>query len=279
MARVVIYLLAYVLAAPLTLVAVSPALAAPSLDEVIRAVESAYGRMTDLKAEFNQTSFNKSLNSTIPAKGAVYLKKGGKLRWEYTEPTRQEIVSDGKKLWVYTPQLNQVNVGDAPEALAGPAGSFLAGLGKVHEHFTVRFLNPAQPTVSDGKKLWVYTPQLNQVNVGDAPEALAGPAGSFLAGLGKVHEHFTVRFLNPAQPTDADGNVVLDLTPKQPLPTLSRLILALDPRTWDVRKATIHDQFENTVSMRFTKLAVNSGLSDQLFTFVPPAGVATVPMR
>ncbi|PYO00964.1 MAG: hypothetical protein DMD91_09410 [Candidatus Rokuibacteriota bacterium] len=224
MARVVIYLLAYVLAAPLTLVAVSPALAAPSLDEVIRAVESAYGRMTDLKAEFNQTSFNKSLNSTIPAKGAVYLKKGGKLRWEYTEPTRQEIVSDGKKLWV-------------------------------------------------------YTPQLNQVNVGDAPEALAGPAGSFLAGLGKVHEHFTVRFLNPAQPTDADGNVVLDLTPKQPLPTLSRLILALDPRTWDVRKATIHDQFENTVSMRFTKLAVNSGLSDQLFTFVPPAGVATVPMR
>jgi len=46
-----------------------------------------------------------------------------------------------------------------------------------------------------------------------------------------------------------------------------------------VRKATIHDQFENTVSMRFTRLAVNSGLPDQLFTFVPPAGVATVPLR
>jgi len=223
MSRFLIYVLA---SAPLVaaLMTASPALAAPSLDEVIRGVESAYGRMTDLKAEFNQTSFNKSLNSTIPAQGAVYLKKGGKVRWEYTEPTRQEIVSDGKKLWV-------------------------------------------------------YTPQLNQVNVGEAPEALAGPAGSFLAGLGKLHEHFTVRFLNPAQPTDADGNVVLDLTPKQSLPTLARLILALDPRTWDVRKATIHDQFENTVSMRFTKLAVNSGLSDQLFTFVPPAGVATVPLR
>ncbi len=223
MSRFLIYVLA---SAPLVaaLMTASPALAAPSLDEVIRGVESAYGRMTDLKAEFNQTSFNKSLNSTIPAQGAVYLKKGGKVRWEYTEPTRQEIVSDGKKLWV-------------------------------------------------------YTPQLNQVNVGEAPEALAGPAGSFLAGLGKLHEHFTVRFLNPAQPIDADGNVVLDLTPKQSLPTLARLILALDPRTWDVRKATIHDQFENTVSMRFTKLAVNSGLSDQLFTFVPPAGVATVPLR
>src|SRR5712691_2623816 len=140
MSRFLIYVLA---SAPLVaaLMAASPALAAPSLDEVIRGVESAYGRMTDLKAEFNQTSFNKSLNSTIPAQGAVYLKKGGKVRWEYTEPTRQEIVSDGKKLWVYTPQLNQVNVGEAPEALAGPAGSFLAGLGKLHEHFIVRFLN------------------------------------------------------------------------------------------------------------------------------------------
>src|SRR6058998_2241067 len=197
---------------------------AQSLDEVVRDVETAYGRITDLRAEFSQSSFNKSLNQTIPAKGTVYLKKGGKLRWEYTEPTTQEIVSDGKKLWV-------------------------------------------------------YTPQLNQVNVGDAPDALAGPAGSFLAGLGKIHEHFTVRFLNPAQPTDADGNVVLDLTPKQPLPTMSRLILALDAKTWEVRKATIHDQFENTVSMRFTRLAVNSGLPDQLFTFVPPAGVATVPLR
>jgi outer membrane lipoprotein-sorting protein len=205
-------------------VAVASAAAPPSLDDVIRGLEGAYGRMTDLKAEFAQTSFNKSLNSNIPAQGAVFLKRGGKLRWEYTQPTKQEIVSDGAKLWV-------------------------------------------------------YTPSLNQVNVGEAPEALAGPAGSFLAGLGRLREHFGVRFLNPAQPSDADGNIVLDLAPKQLMPTLTRLILSLDPRTWEVRKAVVYDQFENTVTMRFTKMAVNSGLSDQMFTFVPPKGVATVPMR
>jgi outer membrane lipoprotein carrier protein len=197
---------------------------AQSLDDVIRGVEGAYGRMTDLRAEFSQSSFNKSLNQTIPAQGVVSLKRGGKLRWEYSEPTKQEIVSDGKTLWV-------------------------------------------------------YTPTLNQVNVGAAPEALAGPAGSFLAGLGKLREHFNVRFLNPAQPRDGDGNVVLDLTPKQPLPTLSRLVLALDPKQWELRKAVVYDQFENTVSMRFTKLSVNSGLPDRLFTFVAPPGVATVPIK
>ena len=206
------------------IVATAHGVEAQSLDEVIRGLESAYGRMTDLKAEFSQSSFNKSLNQTIPAQGVVSLKRGGRLRWEYSEPTKQEIVSDGKTLWV-------------------------------------------------------YTPSLNQVNTGPAPEALAGPAGSFLAGLGKVREHFTVRFLNPAQPRDGEGNVVLDLTPKQPLPTLSRLILALEPKQGEVRKAVVYDQFENAVTMRFAKVVMNGGLPDKLFTFAPPAGVATVPLR
>jgi outer membrane lipoprotein-sorting protein len=120
------------------------------------------------------------------------------------------------------------------------------------------------------------TPTLNQANVTEAPEALAGPAGSFLAGLGKLRSEFQVRFLNPAQPKDTDGNWVLDLTPKQPLPTLTRLVLAADPRTFELRKAVTYDQFENTVTMQFTKLAVNTGLADRLFTFVPPAGARKI---
>jgi outer membrane lipoprotein carrier protein len=200
------------------------AVPAQTLGDVVRELETAYGRMADLRAEFTQTAFNKSLNQTIPAQGTVYLKKGGKLRWEYTEPTPQEIVSDGKKLWV-------------------------------------------------------YTPSLNQVNVGDAPEALAGPAGSFLAGLGRLRAEFSVRFLNPAQPKDAEGHWVPDLEPRQPLPTLARLILAVDAKTWAVRRAVVYDQFENTVTMRLTNVAINSSLSDRLFTFVAPKGVATVPLR
>src|SRR3972149_2814891 len=123
------------------------------------------------RAASAQQAFNKSLGQTIPARGTVYLKRGGKLRWEYAEPTPQQIVSDGRKLWI-------------------------------------------------------YTPALNQGNGGDAPAALAGPAGSFLAGLGRLREQFGVRFLNPAVPRDGEGNWVLDLTPKQPLPTLARLLLA-----------------------------------------------------
>ena len=197
------------------------ATAAPTLDEAVSALEQAQRRVTDLKAPFRQAAHNKALNQTIDARGTLYLKKPGRLRWEYQTPTPQEIVSDGTRLWI-------------------------------------------------------YTPELKQVNVSAAPAALAGPAGSFLQGLGQVREHFDARFLNPAQPTDADGLVVLDLVPKRPQPLLARLIVSVDPRSWLVRQAIVHDELGNTVTVRFGDTAVNSGLSDALFVFVPPPGVAVV---
>ena len=187
-------------------------------------VEGAYARVADLRADFTQEAFNRSLGQTIAAEGTVYLKRPGKMRWEYRTPSPQQIVSDGHSLWV-------------------------------------------------------YTPDLNQVNVGEAPRALAGPAGSFLAGLGKVREEFTVRYLNPAAKTDAAGNPVLDLTPKRPTPVLTRLILTVDGEDFLVRKAVLYDQFENAVTMLFTRITVNSGLADRLFTFTPPKGVAVVPLE
>ena len=196
---------------------------AQSLDEVVNGVESTYGRITDLRAEFTQTARNKSLGQDIKAEGTVLLKKGGKMRWDYKSPAPQQIVSDGTSLWV-------------------------------------------------------FTPELNQVNKGNAPKALAGPAGSFLSGLGKLRAEFTVRFLNPGNPRDGAGRPVLDLTPKQPTPLLTRLVLTVDPKDYVVRQAVLYDQFQNTVTMSFNKVQINPGLSDTLFVFMPPKDAAVVPL-
>jgi outer membrane lipoprotein carrier protein len=196
---------------------------AQSLDEVVNGVEATYGKITDLRAEFSQVARNKSLGQDIKADGIVLLKKGGKMRWDYKSPAPQQIVSDGTSLWV-------------------------------------------------------YTPELNQVNKGNAPKALAGPAGSFLSGLGKIREEFTVRFLNPASPRDGAGRPVLDLTPKQPTPLLTRLVIAVDPKDYVVRQAVLYDQFQNTVTMTFSKVTVNQGISDTLFAFTPPKDAVVVPL-
>jgi outer membrane lipoprotein carrier protein len=193
----------------------------PTLEEAVSALEQTQRRVTDLKAPFRQAAHNKALNQTVEARGTLYLKKPGRLRWEYQTPTPQEVVSDGTRLWI-------------------------------------------------------YTPELKQVNVSAAPAALAGPAGSFLQGLGQVREHFDARFLNPAQPTDAEGLVVLDLQPKRPQPLMARLIISVDPKSWLVRQAIVHDELGNTVTVRFGETVVNSGLPDALFVFVPPPGIAVV---
>jgi outer membrane lipoprotein carrier protein len=212
---------ALVVACLLVIPAVAPA---QELDQVVNAVESTYGKMVDLQADFTQVARNKSLGQDVKAEGTVYLKKGGKMRWDYKSPAPQQIVSDGTYLWV-------------------------------------------------------YTPELNQVNKGEAPKALAGPAGSFLQGLGKVREEFTVRFLNPANRTDASGRPVLDLTPKKPTPLLTRLVLTVDPKDhYLVRQAVLYDQLQNTVTMTFNRVALNPGVSDTLFAFTPPKGTAVVPL-
>jgi outer membrane lipoprotein carrier protein len=211
------------LAVALVAAAALPA-GAQELDQVVAGVEATYGKVTDLRADFSQVANNKSLGQDIKAEGTVYLKKGGKMRWDYTSPAPQQIVSDGTSLWV-------------------------------------------------------YTPELNQVNKGNAPKALAGPAGSFLAGLGRVRDEFTVRFLNPANKVDAAGRFVLDLTPKAPTPLLTRLVLAIDPKDYIVRQAVLYDQLQNTVTMSFTKVAANAALPDSLFTFTPPPGAAVVPLE
>lgn len=211
----------------LTLLAVlwlAGAAAAQTLEEVVAGLEGTYGRITDLKGDFTQVSNNKSLGQDIKAEGTVLLKKGGKMRWDYKSPSPQQIVSDGISLWV-------------------------------------------------------YTPELNQVNKGDAPKALAGPAGSFLAGLGRVREEFTVRFLNPAAKVDGAGRYALDLTPKNPTPFLTRLVLAVDPKDFIVRQAVLYDQLGNAVTMNFTRVVTNTGLADTLFAFTPPKGAAVVPLN
>ncbi len=212
------------LVAVVALLTVAAVAGGQELDQVVAGLEATYGKITDLRAEFSQVANNKSLGQDIKAEGTVYLKKGGKMRWDYRSPSPQQIVSDGTSLWV-------------------------------------------------------YTPELNQVNKGSAPKALAGPAGSFLAGLGRVRAEFAVRFLNPANKLDAAGRPVLDLTPKAPTPLLTRLVLTLDPKDYVVRQAVLYDQLQNTVTMTFTKVALNAALPDSLFTFAPPPGAAVVPLE
>jgi outer membrane lipoprotein carrier protein len=84
-----------------------------SVDQILDRVEDKYTN-SKFAADFIQKSTIKAMNITDMATGKVYIKYPGMMRWEYENPDRQIIITDGDKLWVYRPQDNQVMTGKAP---------------------------------------------------------------------------------------------------------------------------------------------------------------------
>ena len=78
------------------------------LDDCITALGNRYATMKDISASFKQETFLSVANRSEKAEGKVYIKKGGKMSWDYTQPTAQKIILDGENLWVYLPDEKQV---------------------------------------------------------------------------------------------------------------------------------------------------------------------------
>lgn len=61
-------------------------------------------------ADFDQQILDSSGNRLQEAKGRMWLSRPGKFRWEVEDPYRQVVVSDGDKVYLYDPDLEQVTV-------------------------------------------------------------------------------------------------------------------------------------------------------------------------
>jgi outer membrane lipoprotein carrier protein len=99
-------------------------------------VEKAIAALDSVRAEFVQELIDKDGKSVERAVGTLYLKKPGRFRWDYSEP-KQLIVSDGERLWLYDPELEQATVRKVRDALSQTPAMLLAGESKVSEGFTV----------------------------------------------------------------------------------------------------------------------------------------------
>ena len=79
---------------------------AARLDQYLSKFESSYSNVRSLRAQFTQ-SYDWGGRRRVES-GTVAFARGGKMRWEYQEPKKKLVVSDGKRLWVYIPEEMQV---------------------------------------------------------------------------------------------------------------------------------------------------------------------------
>lgn len=66
--------------------------------------------LTNMKANFYQYELMEGNQRAEENTGTVWMTKPDKFRWHYKKPYEQLIVADGKKVWVYDEDLEQVTV-------------------------------------------------------------------------------------------------------------------------------------------------------------------------
>jgi len=163
-----------------------------------------------LKAQFTQTVMDKTGRKTQESTGNLFFSRPGKFRWVYQKPYSQLIVGDGKKLWIYDEDLDQV---------------------------TVRKLDRA---------------------LGDSPAAL-------LAGDNDISKLFNLK-----EAAAKDGLEWLEATPKSKEGSFEKVRMGF--KGDDLQAMELKDNFGQTTLLRFSSLERNPALGASLFRFTPPKG-------
>jgi outer membrane lipoprotein carrier protein len=124
-------------------------------------------------ARFAQTVYDKAGRKLQESSGEFQLQRPGKFRWVYAKPFAQLIVGDGRRVWTYDQDLNQVTVRHFDQVLGSTPAALLAGTQDIERAFELTEL-PA----SEGLEWVGATPRakdsgVNRIRLGFAQSTLA----------------------------------------------------------------------------------------------------------
>ena len=73
----------------------------PDVKAIADAVDRRYNNLRSLRAEFTEIYRGAGVERT--ESGSLWLKRPGKMRWEYRQPREKLFIADGKDAWFYVP--------------------------------------------------------------------------------------------------------------------------------------------------------------------------------
>lgn len=103
-------------------------------------IEKYLAGLSTWSADFQQTIDDGNGKVLRSAAGKFYLQRPGKFRWDYSEPSEQLVLADGKQIWFYDKDLAQANVRDMDSTLASTPAMLLSGGGSVSSQFDITVL-------------------------------------------------------------------------------------------------------------------------------------------
>lgn len=206
-----------------------PCNAAQSLDEhtakIVSGIESKYANKS-FSADFEQASRLIALEVTEIATGKAWFSHPRKMKWAYQSSDNHEIITNGKSLWIYRPEENQVMIADAGQFFqSGSGGAFLADIRKIRKEFTIE------------------------------PGKLGGKPGE----------------------KSGDNFAQLVLTPKKPTQELAKIRLTVNLSGYEIPVVETENMYGDTTKFIFTNIQFST-FDEQIFEFTPPPGTEIIEM-
>jgi outer membrane lipoprotein carrier protein len=147
---------------------------AADVRSIADAVDHHYNHLRSLQCEFTETYTGLGMDRT--ESGTLWLKKPGKMRWEYRSPGGKLFVSDGKEAWFYVAGDQQVRKTEVKKLddLRSPL-AFLLGKTKLEKELLGLSLAPDAAPVTPGDVVLRGAPRnmagrINQVVLEITPE-------------------------------------------------------------------------------------------------------------
>lgn len=182
--------------------------------DVLQRLDTFSTTLKSFSADFTQVVYDADSNPLSESAGNVLLKRPGRFIWDYKTPSPQQIIADGKSVWLYDLELEQVTVSALAEQAAGTPVALL---------------------------------------IGDRP----------------LEEEFSIRAMGSAEGIDW-----VELTPKSNESEFEQVYIGLDKN--GLAAMELRDNFGQATQIRFRNFKSDVPLSDSQFDFVPPAGVDVI---
>ena len=188
--------------------------------KVVERVQAFYDKTRAFSADFSQRYTFRATRRVMRSSGKVSFKKPGMMHWNYTRGTKKMFISDGKTLWIYQPEDNQVMVQPFAHRKLSSSLQFLWGQGRLGQEFHIMFI----------KKKSLKRP----------------------------------------------GHHVLKLIPKKNEGYFKELIFVVDGQTYQVRETFVIDLVGNINHMTFKDIRTGVTLKPSFFKFHIPKGANVI---
>jgi outer membrane lipoprotein carrier protein len=198
--------------------------------------------LKSLRATFQQTLVDTHGKQTDRSSGTLLVVKPGKLRWE----------------------IHPAGTGSPPAGGSQPAGAAPAAQAPGSQSST-----EGQLMVADGRNLWFYDRDLQQVTVKPIDAALSATPAMLLSGTVDVQKNFTL--------TAAGKREGLDWTLVEPHGNeadFRRALFGFDQG--ELKRIILEDKLGQSATVIFDKVERNGPVSPDEVTFKPPAGVDVI---